>query len=146
MEIEFSTDLINRLYQGEIVQTRIMLIFCILSLLIAGMGLFALSGLFMQRRTKAAALRKIHGSSMLRIIRPEILYYMWLALLSSFLAAPASYFLLERWMRNFHYRIEMPLWVFPACALLLILFSTLSVLYHSIRLAHINPIHFIREQ
>jgi putative ABC transport system permease protein len=123
-----------------------MLAFCLLSIIIAGMGLFALSGLFMQRKTKSAALRKINGARMEQLILPELLYYLWLALLSSALSIPISLFLIERWMRNFVYRIDMPIWIFPLCAAILVLFSWLAVLYHSIRLARLNPVEFIREQ
>ena len=116
------------------------------TIIIAGMGLFALSGFFMHKRIKSAALRKISGARMSRIIFPELLYYLWLALISSALSIPASLILMERWLRNFKYRLDIPLWIFPACALILIVFSWMAVFYHTLRLARINPIEFIREQ
>ena len=146
LEISFSTDLIGSLYEAEVAQIRIMIAFCVLSIIIAGMGLFALSGLFMQRKVKSAALRKINGARMDQLIVPELLYYLWLALLSSALSIPISLFLVERWMRNFVYRIDMPIWIFPLCAAILVIFSWLAVLYHSFRLARLNPVEFIREQ
>ena len=146
MEFYFSSTMIENLYDSEIVQIRILLVFCVLSIIIAGMGLFALSGLFMQKRIKAAALRKINGARMHRVIFPELLYYLWLALLSSVLSIPASLFLIERWMRNFKYRTDLPIWIFPACAMILILFSWIAVFYHTVRLARINPVEFIKDQ
>jgi putative ABC transport system permease protein len=100
----------------------------------------------MQKRVKAAALRKINGARLSQIILPELMYYLWLALISSALSIPASLFLIERWLRNFKYRIDIPVWVFPACAGVLILFSWIAVFYHSIRLARINPVEFISDQ
>jgi putative ABC transport system permease protein len=146
LEYYYSSSLIEQLYDSEITQIRILLIFCVLSIIIAGMGLFALSGLFMQKKVKAAALRKINGARMHQVIIPELLYYLWLALLSSAISVPASLFLIERWLRNFKYRTELPVWVFPACALILILFSWIAVFYHTIRLARINPVEFVKEQ
>ena len=81
-----------------------------------------------------------------QIILPELIQYLWLALLSSAISIPASLLLMERWLRNFVYRTDLPVWIFPACALVLIIFSWIAVLYHAIRLARINPGDFIKEQ
>jgi len=146
LEYHFSSSLIEQLYEAELIQTRLLFIFSILSIIISGTGLFALSGLFMQRRIKAAALKKVNGARMWHLILPELLYYLWLALLSSAISIPASMFLIERWLRNFKYRTDIPIWIFPACVGVLILFSWIAVCYHTIRLARINPVEFIREQ
>ncbi len=146
LEYHYSSDLIEQLYESELVQIKVLLIFSLLSIIIAGMGLFALSGFFMQKQVKAAALRKINGARVRQIILPELLFYLWLALLSSALSIPASLFLIERWLRNFKYRTEIPVWIFPACALILVLFSWVAVFYHTLRLARINPVEFIKEQ
>lgn len=100
----------------------------------------------MQKRIKAAALRKINGARIHQVILPVLLYYLWLALISSAISIPASFFLIERWLRNFKYRAEIPIWIFPACVLVLVVFSWIAVLYHTWRLARINPVEFIREQ
>jgi putative ABC transport system permease protein len=146
LEYQFSSSLIEELYEAELVQIWLLFAFSILSIIISGMGLFALSGLFMQRRIKAAALKKINGAGIRQLILPELLYYLWLALLSAAVSIPASMFLIERWLRNFKYRTDIPIWVFPLCVGILILFSWIAVCYHTIRLARINPIEFIREQ
>jgi len=146
LEYQFSSSLIETLYEAELVQIFLLLAFSILSIIISGMGLFALSGLFMQKRVKAAALKKINGAGMRSLILPELLYYLWLALLSSAVSIPAAMFLMERWLRNFKYRSDIPLWIFPLCVGVLIVFSWIAVSYHAIRLARINPIEFIREQ
>jgi len=145
LEYQFASDMVAKLYSSELQQMRILLVFSLLSLLISGMGLFALSGLFMQRRVKSAALRKINGASLPQVILPEFRYYFWLVLLGSALSIGPSLFMMERWMRNFHYRVDHPLWIFPLCVVILLIFSWLAILYHSFRLARINPIEFIRE-
>jgi len=142
----FSTSLIEKLYGSELTQISLLFGFSILSIIISGLGLFALSGFFMQKRIKSAALKKINGAKIHQVLFPELIYYLWLAILSSALSLPISLFLIERWLRNFKYRTDIPVWIFPACAAILILFSWMSVFYHAIRLARINPIAFIKEQ
>ncbi len=146
LEYHFSSSMIRELYRDERIQIRILGLFSILSVIISGMGLFALSGFFMQRRIKSAALKKIHGAGIRHILLPELGYYLWLALLSAALSAPASWLLIDRWLRNFKYRTDIPLWIFPCCVLLLVVFSWLAVIYHTWRLARINPVEFVREQ
>jgi len=146
LEYYFSSSLIEQLYESELIQIRLLLNFSILSIIISGLGLFALSGFFMQKRIKSAALKKINGARTDQVILPELFYYLWLAILSSALSVPISLFLIERWLRNFKYRTDIPAWIFPACAAVLILFSWMAVFYHSMRLARINPVEFIKEQ
>lgn len=145
LDYRFSSELIEQLYQSELTQINILVIFSMLSIIIAGMGLFALSGFFMQKRIKSAALRKINGAMTHQIILPELLYYFWLVLLSTVISIPASLFLMERLLRNYVYRIEVPFWIFIFCTAVLIIFSWIAVFYHSWRLARINPVEFIRE-
>ncbi|RLD91501.1 MAG: hypothetical protein DRJ29_14005 [Bacteroidetes bacterium] len=146
MEYYFSSSLIEQLYESELIQISLLLRFSILSIMISGLGLFALSGFFMQKKIKSAALKKINGARIDQVIFPELMYYLWLAILSSALSVPISLFLMERWLRNFKYRTDIPVWIFPACAAVLILFSWIAVFYHTMRLARINPIEFIKEQ
>ena len=141
-----SSTLIEALYESELQQIRILMVFSILSIIIAGMGLFALSGLFMQKKIKAAALRKISGAKIQQIMLPELIHYLWLAVISLAMSVPASLLLMERWLRNFQYRTEIPVWIFIISALILVVFSWIAILYHSIRLARINPGEFMREQ
>jgi putative ABC transport system permease protein len=146
LEYYFSSSLIEELYESELIQIKLLLIFSVLSIIISGLGLFALSGFFMQKRIRAAALKKINGAKIHQVLFPELFYYLWLAILSSVISVPISLFLMERWLRNFKYRTDIPFWVFPGCALVLILFSWMAVFYHTMRLARINPVEFIKEQ
>lgn len=146
LEYRFSTELIEALYEDELVQINILIVFSILSILIAGFGLFALSGFFMHHKLKSVALKKINGAGMRQLILPELAVYLWLALLSAALSIPASYLLMDQWLRNFKYRIDIPLWIFPASAMILVAFSWIAVMYHALRLARINPVEFIRER
>ena len=136
----------SELYESELVQINLLLSFSMLSILISGLGLFALSGFFMQKRIKAASLKKILGARLYQVMLPELLFYLWLALVSSALSVPASLFLMEKWLRNFKYRTDIPVWIFLACTAILIIFSWISVFYHTLRLARLNPVEFIREQ
>ncbi len=140
----FTTDIYRELYATEYTILRVLMVFSLLTLIIAGTGLFALSGFFMQRKMHAAAIRKINGASMYRIIRPELGQYLWLAILSSAIAIPLSWLAIERWQENFAYQAGIPIWIFPVITFFLVLFSWIAVIYHSVRLANLNPTEFIK--
>ncbi len=144
LRFEFTTEIYRNLYKAELTELRVLIVFSILSLLIAGTGLFALSGFFMQQKLHAAAIRKINGASVWQIISPELVHYLVLTAVSSLLAIPVSWFTIHRWLSNFNYQTELHLFIFVLIALFLIGFSWISVLYHSIRLAKINPVEFIK--
>ena len=141
----YTKELINEYYSTELKEIKIRMILSIISILIAGTGLFALSGFFMSRKLKYAAIRKIHGSGIGSILVTELLYYLYIVLIASAISVLPSYFLMERWLRNFYYKIPIPFFIFFICAITLVLFSWISVLYHSMKLARMNPADIMRE-
>lgn len=141
----FTDELINEYYSTELTEIKIRLIFSLLSVFIAGTGLFALSGFFMNRKLKYAAIKKVHGASVSDILIPELLYYFYIAFIASAIAVLPSYFLMERWLRNFYYKLKIPFYIFIVCALILVLFSWISVIFHSMKLARLNPVETMKD-
>jgi putative ABC transport system permease protein len=142
----FTSELYDQVYQNEFTEIRVLIVFSILSFLIAGTGLFALSGFLMHRKMHAAAIRKINGAGIVSILVPELTQYLVLALLSSAIAVPVSLIIIRNWMSNFVYQATVDAWLFPACGVILLLFSWIAVIYHSWRLANLNPVNFIRSE
>jgi putative ABC transport system permease protein len=142
----FTDDIYRELYTTELTELKLLVIFTILSVLIAGTGLFALSGFFLQQKMHAAAIRKISGAQMSGIILPELGQYLVLAIFAALLAFPAAWFSIDSWQDNFIYQPAPPYWIYPATAVFLVLFSWISVMYHMVRLARLNPVEFIRNE
>lgn len=144
LRFTFTSELYRQLYATELTELRLLIIFTILSVLIAGTGLFALSGFFMQQKMHAAAIRKINGARMPGIIMPELMQYLVLALVAALIALPAAWYSIDRWQENFAYQVSTPSWIYLVTAGFLVLFSWVAVLYHTLRLARLNPVDFIR--
>jgi len=140
----YTTELYEQLYSNELFTIKLLAIFSIVSLIIAGTGLFALSGYFSDRKMYAAALRKIHGASTRDILFPELKFYLILSTLATIISIPLSLLLIKEWMLNFSDRITVPWWIFPLCFVLLTFFSWLAVFYHSLRLSRSNPLSILR--
>ncbi|MFZ5939561.1 MAG: ABC transporter permease [Bacteroidota bacterium] len=142
---EFTVDLYQELYNTELIIIHLLAAFTLISLLIAGTGLFALSGYFMDRKMYVSALKKVNGASMGAILLPELRYYMILSLVSTLFSVPLAWFLISRWIRNFAEQMSTPWWIYVSSMLILIVFSSIAVLYHSVRLARSNPISILRK-
>ena len=146
LQYQMTTEIYKNLYEAHYTVLKLLIVFSILSILIAGTGLFALSAFFMQQKMHAAAIRKISGAGIARILIPELRQYLVLALLSSVLAMPLSLYSINQWLDNFAFQANIPAWIFVSIALLIIAFSWIAVLYHSVRLARLNPVNFIRNE
>lgn len=144
LRYSYTYKMAERLYEDERIQIRVLLLFSLISLVIAGSGLFALSGLLLQEKMKQAVIRKIHGAGVKDIVIPELKRYALLVLIASVISIPLSYQLIKAWLANYAYPVDIPLWLFPGCILLLMLFSWAAVLYHAIRLARIQPAAYLK--
>ncbi|MBN2697855.1 MAG: ABC transporter permease [Bacteroidales bacterium] len=145
LNYQYTQDIIDDYYRSEISEIKIRSVFSILSFIIAGTGLFALSGIFLNRKLKYAAIRKINGASLFHILIPELLYYFYMALIAGAIAVIPSFFLMEHWLRNFVYKLKIPVSLFLLTTLVLVLFSWISVIYHSWKLAKSNPVDILRQ-
>jgi putative ABC transport system permease protein len=141
----FTSDLHRATYKDELAQMKLFLLFSLLSILISASGLFALSGFLTQQKNHSAAIRKVHGAGIREILGRELWQYVRLSVISSLIAFPFAYLSITKWLLNYHYQIAIPWLIFPVCTLFLILFSCISVLYHSFRLANSNPTKFIHK-
>ncbi|HVV53991.1 MAG TPA: ABC transporter permease, partial [Mucilaginibacter sp.] len=101
-------------YQTEQKQGDLLLIFTVLAIGIACLGLFGLVTFTAQQRVKEIGIRKVLGastSSIITLLSKELVY---LVLLATLIAAPIAWFAMNKWLQSFAYRIEMQWWVFIA--------------------------------
>jgi putative ABC transport system permease protein len=109
------------------------------AILISSMGLFGLSGINAINRTKEIGIRKVMGAEMMNIFMLLNKQYVWLAVIAFVLAAPASWYVMHKWLSDFEFAIPITweLFVISMAGGLFIALTTVS--YHAIRTALINP-------
>jgi putative ABC transport system permease protein len=118
--------------------------FSALAILIACLGLLGLASFATEQRTKEIGVRKVVGGTVLDIVRLFTGELSKLVLLSNVIAWPAAYFLMQRWLENFAYRIDMSFAVFVGSALLALVVALLTVGTIAARAASLNPVHSLR--
>jgi putative ABC transport system permease protein len=139
LEYFFLDDDFRKFYFEEIRTSRIAVAFSILAIIIACLGLFGLTSLATELRAREIGIRKVMGSSVYRIIVLFARETMLLILISTLPAWLMGYFLMKRWLLNFHFHITLQPWEFLAAFLLALVIALVTICYRTYRAAIVNP-------
>jgi len=139
MQFFFLDDHFNEQYKDDSLFATILFLFTILAIIVASLGLFGLSLYTVAKRSKEISIRKVLGASVIQITTLITRDYVKLVLIACVLAIPAAYFLLDNWLSDYAFHIEIGYWFFLSPLLLTVLIALTTVLYQSIRAAMANP-------
>ena len=123
---------------------KIFLLFTLLAIIIASLGLFGLATFTAEQRSGEIGIRKAMGSSVNNIVRLMSREYINLILISFIIAAPLSYFIIIWWLKNFAYKTDIGVISFLAGGAIALFIAVLSVSYQSIKAASRNPVDSLR--
>ena len=142
-EYTFLDDSFNNLYKADIQASQLMLAFSILTILIALLGLFGLSTFAIERRTKEIGIRKILGASVSAIIKLVTKEFLILVAIAFVIAAPVSWWAMNKWLESFAYRVNITAWIFIAGAALTVIIAFIAMGWQAIKAATANPVKAI---
>ncbi|GAB5521869.1 MAG: ABC transporter permease [Rhodothermales bacterium] len=143
-EFFFASDDFGTLYERvERVRTLVGY-FTLLAILLAGLGLLAMTSYTVVQRTKEIGVRKVLGASVGQISGLLLRQFAQPVLWANLLAWPLAYVLLDQWLQAFAYRMPMPWWLFPLAALSALVVALVLVSYHALRASQANPITSLR--
>ena len=144
MQYFFMDQHFERLYREEKTNAELSIIFTVLGILIAALGLYGLTSFTVQQRTKEIGVRKTFGASIFTIwmlINKEILKLVGIATL---IAWPLIYWAASNWLNHYHYRIDLnPVDFFIGFAIAALI-ALLTTSYSVVRAARINPSESLR--
>ena len=142
-EYTFMDDTFNNLYKSDIFVLQMMLVFSILTVIIALLGLFGLSTFAIEQRTKEIGIRKVLGASVSSIVYLLTREFLVLVAIAFGIAAPLSWWAMNRWLENFAYRINITVWIFVAGAVTLAI-TLIAVGVKAIKAAMENPVRALK--
>ncbi|MFH6603430.1 ABC transporter permease [Maribacter algicola] len=142
----FMDESFNTTYEAEQRLGRIFMIFSILSIIIACLGLFGLAAFNAEKRTKEIGVRKVLGASVGQVAYQLTVDFLKLVGIGILISLPIGWFAMNKWLEDFSYRIEIGAWVFVLAALLAIAVSIITVSYQSIKAAIVNPVKSLRTE
>lgn len=142
----FLNDRFNKTYQAEQRIGKLFSIFATLTIIISCLGLFGLAMFTAQQRTKEIGVRKVLGASVVSIIILLSKDFVRLILMAILIVSPIAWYLMNQWLKDFAYRIEISWWVFALSGLLAIIVALLTVSFQSIKAALMNPVRSLRSE
>jgi len=131
-------------YLGVIIQSVMTGIGAIIAVLIACLGLFALSAYATERRTKEIGVRKVMGAD----TRDVMLLLLWQftipVLVAGAVALPIGFMAMNWWLHGFTYHVDLPAWTFVLAAVSAVGIAWLTVSYQSFMVARAKPVGALR--
>lgn len=142
----FLDDDFNRLYNAEQRTGKLFLSFAFFAILIACLGLFGLVTYAAEQRTKEIGIRKVLGCSVSGIVTLLSRDFLKLVVIALIIGSPLAWFIMNRWLQDFAYRINISWWVFALAALFAITITLVTVSFQTIKAALTNPIRSLKSE
>jgi putative ABC transport system permease protein len=142
----FLDDAFARMYESEQRIGKIAGIFGVLAIFVSCLGLFGLASFTTEQRTKEIGIRKVLGASVSGITSLLAKDFLKLVVVAIVIASPLAWWLMQKWLSDFAYRIEIRWWMFALAGVVAVAIAFLTVSFQSIRAALSNPVKSLRSE
>lgn len=142
----FLNDKLASQYKSEALLKRILITFSILGILIAIIGISALSIFIAQQRTKEIGIRKVNGakiSEVLVLLNKDFVKWVVIAFV---IATPVAWFTMHKWLENFAYKTNLSWWIFVFAGFFTIITTLITISWQSWKAATRNPVEALRNE
>lgn len=143
---QFADEQYATLYKSEQLTSRLANCFAIIAILISCLGLFGLASFTAEQRTKEIGVRKVLGASISDILTMLSTNFLKPVIIALLIAIPVSQYIMQRWLNDFIYRIDIEWWVYALAGLLAILIAVITISFQSIKAAMTNPVESLRTE
>jgi putative ABC transport system permease protein len=133
-------------YEAEAKWKQIMLFGAILTIFISCIGLFGLSVLSAEKRTKEIGIRKVLGASVSSVVAALSKDFLKLVMLAMCIAIPVAWLVAAKWLEHYPYRINLSWWMFAAAGVLVTFIAIATVSFQAIKAAIANPVKSLRTE
>jgi putative ABC transport system permease protein len=136
----------DKLFKSEMLVAKLSRLFAILTIFISCLGLFGLAAYTAERRTKEIGIRKVLGATvagMVGLLSKDFLKLVFIAVL---VASPLAWYIMNNWLQDYAYRINIQWTVFVLAAILALLIAFLTVSVQAIKASVANPVNSLRTE
>jgi ABC-type antimicrobial peptide transport system permease subunit len=117
-----------------------------LSIVISCIGLFSLTAFTIRRKRKEIGLRKAYGATATSVLFMLQMDFGKLILIASVFALPAGYYIIKQWLHSYAYHVELNPSYFLVTVLLIVMIAVLTLVFHTLRAANLNPADTLRNE
>lgn len=145
-EYQFLDDRLEKLYRDEQRQLVLFRVFAGISIFIGCLGLLGLVSFMASQKLKEIGVRKVFGASVSGIVMIFSKEFVRLVVVAFIIAAPLSWYLMNQWLQNFKYHVDIAWWVFALGLFITIVIALATVAYRSLTAGMANPIESLRSE
>jgi len=145
-EYVFMDDALKKVYQTEIQLQKASYMATALAIVIVLLGILGLTAQSIQKRTKEIGIRKVLGSSVAGIILLFLKEFLGIVLIAGLVACPIAFFIMQKWLSDYVYRITITANPFMIAIALLTLVTMLLITIQTIKAALANPVKSLRSE
>src|SRR6218665_1171300 len=142
----FLDDSFDKLYRSEQRTGKLFNIFAGIAILISCLGLFGLTAYTAQVRTREIGVRKVLGASVPDVVTFLAKDFIKLVLVGIVVATPVAWYMMNKWLGDFAYRITIDWSVFAVSGLLAIIIAVITISFQSVNAALVNPVKSLKQQ
>ncbi|XWN35909.1 MAG: FtsX-like permease family protein [Balneola sp.] len=146
-EFQFLDDRLAEIYEAEDTMSSLSIAFSILCILIASLGLLGLASYSAQLKEKEIGIRKSLGASVSDIVKLLTKDFLTLIGIANLISWPIIYFIALNWLQNFPYRFDITTtlpFIFIGAGVFIMIISLITISYHALRAALVNPVDSIQ--
>ncbi len=140
----FLDELIDGQYQQDEQMSTIFGYFTFIAIFLSCLGLFGLASFTAERRTKEIGIRKVLGATISHIVMILSKEFALCVVMANFIAWPVSYYVVNKYLQNFSYRIDITVWLFILAGIVSFIIALLTVGFKSLKTARANPVDSLR--
>ena len=144
LNYKFHDEVLTRHYAKDQQAKKLLLLLSLISIVIACVGLYAISLFTIIRKTKEIGIRKVNGAKIkevMIILNKD--FVKWVAI-AFVIACPIAWYSMHKWLENFAYKTELSWWIFAFACVLAMGIALLTVSWQSWRAARRNPVEALR--
>ncbi|MHA4812683.1 ABC transporter permease, partial [Flavitalea flava] len=143
---QFLNETIARFYEEEEKLSMIFKVFAAIAHTISCLGLYGLILFTTSHRVKEVGVRKVLGASLANISFLFIREFLWLIGISFVIASPLAWYIMQKWLQNFTYRVSLSVWMFVATGLTALSIGLLTIGFQTIKAALANPVKALQSE
>jgi putative ABC transport system permease protein len=145
-EGKFIDKQVEESFAAQIQVSRIIILFSIIAVLIALLGLLAMSTYFIRQRTAEIAIRKVHGADSFEVLSKLVRTFLAYVLIAFVIAVPVAWYIMRNWLDDYSYRIRLSPLIFIAGGGFCFLIAFIAVYWQSRIAANANPVKSLKSE
>jgi putative ABC transport system permease protein len=142
----FLNENFKQIFSSYLMLQKVISFFTIIAILIAVMGLFALTAFFTKQRTKEIGIRKVLGATITNITISLGKDFILLVIISMLIVSPIAWYFLNNWLQHFAYHVSVSVWVFLLTAILSLTMAVITVSFQAVKAALMNPVKSLKTE